>query len=401
VSDKSRKMSARKKPRNDDVTDPDAEAATPRAVALAVLHRIDHKGAFANIALSAALDRTDFATRDKGFVTELVYGTTRMRRACDFAVDRFLLSEVDDLTRTILRLGAYQLVFMQTPPHAAVGETVELAPRKVRGLINAVLRRVADEPPVWPDVSTELSYPDWMVQAVEDDHGVEQARAALLIMNTAPTVTERADGYVQDTASQWVVDAVDGRSGELVLDVCAAPGGKATGLAATGATVVAADRRKSRVGLIVNNVVSTAAQNVHPVVADGLAGPFADATFDKVLVDAPCSGLGVLRRRADARWRVEPEAPFRLADLQRSLLAEAARSVVVGGVLIYSVCTITKLETVDVAATVPAGFEPIPLPDGGPWRPWGRDQAAGGLLLPQDCDTDGMALFRWRRIAGR
>lgn len=375
--------------------------ATPRAVALDVLSRIDHKGAFANIALSAALDRTDFPTRDKGFVTELVYGTTRMRKACDFAVDRFLLSEVDDLTRSILRIGAYQLIFMKTPPHAAVGETVELAPRKVRGLINAVLRRVADQPPEWPDTSTELSYPQWMLTAFEDDHGVTEAHAALRTMNTAPTVNERPDGYVQDTASQWVVDAVEAEAGQLVLDVCAAPGGKATGLAATGATVIAADRRKSRVGLIVNNVVSTAAQNVHPIVADGLASPFRGAVFDKVLVDAPCSGLGVLRRRADARWRVEPEAPFRLADLQRDLLAEAARSVAVGGVLIYSVCTITKLETVDVAQTVPDGFEPLPLPDDGPWRPWGQERAAGGLLLPQDHDTDGMALFRWRRIADR
>lgn len=364
-----------------------------RAVALDVLQRIETKGSFANLVLSPSLDRSKLSQRDRGFVTELVYGTTRMRRACDYAVDRFLLSEVDASVRTLLRMGAYQLIFMKTPPHAAVGETVELAPKKVRGLINAVLRRVADQPLSWPNSGTRLSYPDWIVELLARDHGEVDAFAALARMNEAPGVHEREDGYVQDPASQWVVDAVDAQPGMRVLDTCAAPGGKATGLAATGATVIAGDRKRSRVNLIVSNAERTESTGVSPVVADASAIPFAPASFDRVLVDAPCSGLGVLRRRADARWRIEPEAPERLAELQRTMIEAAAAAVKPDGLLIYSVCTVTREETLDVLPEPLPGFTAEPLPENGPWRPWG----IGGLLLPHDQDSDGMAVFRLRR----
>jgi 16S rRNA (cytosine967-C5)-methyltransferase len=134
---------------------------------------------------------------------------------------------------------------------------------------------------------------------------------------------------------------------------------------------------------------------VSAVVADGTRPPLRPASLDRVLVDAPCSGLGVLRRRPDARWRVDPGAPDRLAGLQRALLAEAARLVAPGGALIYSVCTLTAAETKDVDAWADAeltGFRPLP-PPGAPWRPHGR----GGLLLPHDADTDGMFVLGMTR----
>jgi len=188
-----------------------------------------------------------------------------------------------------------------------------------------------------------------------------------------------------------------------VLDACAAPGGKATLLGATGAHVVGADRRPSRARLIVGNAARTNADTVVAVVADGTAAPYRPASFDRVLVDAPCSGLGVLRRRADARWRIDAEAIGRLTRLQAELLVANAELVKPGGRLVYSVCTVTASETIDIAAQIPDGFAPVALDeairDATPadrWRPWGE---SGGCILPQDHDTDGMSLFVWQRSA--
>ena len=370
---------------------------TARALALGVLDRIDG-GAYANLALSPALDRSGLAPADRRFATDLVYGTTRMRRACDFLVDRFLVRPVEPSVRNALRLGAYQLAFAGVAPHAAVGETVEVAPRRARGLVNAVLRRVADAPVEWPDDATRLSVPDWVLARLAADLGPADAEAALAAMNQPATVSERADGYIQDPASQLVAAAVGVEAGELVLDLCAAPGGKATALAgaAEGVQVVAADMRPSRAGLVVANASRVGvADRVAVVAADGTRPPFRDGRFDRVLVDAPCSGLGTLRRRADLRWRVEPEAVERLADLQSDLLGAAADLVRPGGTLVYSVCTLTAAESTEVDDRL-AGQRPDlePLdPPGEPWRPWGR----GALLLPQTAGTDGMYLCRYRR----
>ena len=371
-------------------------APSARALALDVLDRIDSEGAYANLALSAALDRSGLAGPDRGFATDLVYGTTRMRRACDFLVDRFLAGEVEPRVRNALRLGAYQLVFAHVPPHAAVGETVEVAPRRARGLVNAVLRRVAETPVVWPDDAVRLSVPDWVAALLEEDLGPEDAAGALVAMNEPPMVAERPDGYVQDPASQHVAAAVGVAPGERALDLCAAPGGKATALAEAGALVVAADVRPGRARLVAANAARLGlADRVDVVAADGTAPPWRPGAFDRVLVDAPCSGLGTLRRRADLRWRVEPEAVDRLAALQRRLLAAAADLVRPGGTLVYSVCTLTADESTEVDEWL-AGERPDlePLdPPGEPWRPWGR----GAILLPQEAGTDGMCLFRYDR----
>jgi 16S rRNA (cytosine967-C5)-methyltransferase len=373
--------------------------ASARAVALDVLDRIDG-GAYANLVLSGALARSGLTGADRRFVTDLVYGTTRMRRACDHLVDRFLARPVEGRVRNALRLGAYQLALAGVPAHAAVGETVEAAPRRARGLVNAVLRRVAGAPVEWPDDATRLSVPDWVLDRLDADLGPEDARAALAAMNEPATVTERADGYVQDPASQRVAAAVEVERGERVLDLCAAPGGKATALAAAadGVLVVAADVRPGRAGLVAANAARVGvADRVAVVAADGTRPPFRDGRLDRVLVDAPCSGLGTLRRRADLRWRVEPGAVDRLAALQGRLLASAADLVRPGGTLVYSVCTLTAAESTAVDEAL-AGKRPdlVPLdPPGEPWRPWGR----GAILLPQAEGSDGMCLFRYRRQA--
>jgi 16S rRNA (cytosine967-C5)-methyltransferase len=365
--------------------------STARRLALDALDRIERDGAYANLLLPELLHRSNLQRRDRHFVTELVYGTTRMRRACDFLVDRFVARDLDLRVRNALRLGAYQLHFLSMAPHAAVGETVGVAPGAARGLVNAVLRRVADADVVWPDLATRLSYPDWIVDRLQADLAQDHV-AVLERMNRAPRVTERDDGYVQDIASQWVAESVGAQPGERVADLCAAPGGKAMILAASGATVVAADIRKARVGLIRAN-----APAVPVLAADAAHPPLRPRSFDRVLVDAPCSGLGTLRRRPDARWRVDAAAPERLAAVQRTLVDAAIDLLRPGGTLVYSACTLTDVEGPAVAEHLlgqDRGLEPLGPPDHGPWEASGE---AGHRLLPHVSDTDGMYLLRVQR----
>lgn len=367
-----------------------------RVAAVDALVRIDRDGAYANLVLPKLLARSGLSERDRAFATELVYGTTRHRRACDWFVDRFAHGDLEPKVRAALRMGTYQLRFLGTPPHAAVSATVDTVPRRARGLVNAVLRKVATADDAWPSDAVRLSYPDWLVQTLTADLGHDDAMGALAEMNGAATVVERDDGYIQDPASQEVAAAVGARSGELILDLCSAPGGKATALVAAGARVVAADSNAARVNLIASNRDRLGVEpgRLDLVVADGRRPPFPTSTFDRVLVDAPCSGLGSLRRRPDARWRIDADAPARLATLQMALLAAAAPLVKPGGRLVYSVCTLTAAETTEVADGF-SGERPDWAPDevpGGAWRPWGT----GALLLPQAARTDGMALFTWR-----
>lgn len=366
-----------------------------RVLALEALDRVDG-GSYANLVLPALLDGSQLAERDRGLVTELVYGTTRMRRAVDFLVDRFVMRELDGPTRNALRLGAYQLHFMGTPAHAAVSATVDVAPKRSRGLVNAVLRKVATAPVTWPDDATRLSYPSWLVTRIIDDLGEAEGLAALEQMNVAPSMTVRSDGYVQDLASQWVIEVVDARMGERVADTCAGPGGKATGIAASGAWVGASDSQHHRSALVRGNA-DHLRSSVEVVTADGRRPPWRPASFDRVLVDAPCSGLGVLRRRPDARWRLQSEDVERLSMLQRELLTAAADLVRPGGMLVYSVCTMTAAETIGIdewlSSTLPH-FAPS-WDHHGAWRAHGR----GAILLPQAAGTDGMFVLRLRRGA--
>lgn len=368
----------------------------PRRLALDALGRID-SGAYANLVVPAMLDDSGLRERDRALVTELVYGTTRMRRACDFLADRFVMRPLDGETRNALRLGAYQLHFMGTPPHAAVSATVDVAPRRSRGLVNAVLRKVATASVEWPDEPTRLSYPDWIVERLTAALGHADALDALVQMNQAPTMTVRSDGYVQDLASQWVAAAVGADVGERVADLCAGPGGKATAMATRGAFIAASDAQPGRAGQVLGNARALGA-DVGVVAADGRRPPLRPARFDRVLVDAPCSGLGVLRRRPDARWRAEPAAIDRLATLQRELVAAGADLVRPGGTLTYSACTMTDEETIGVDRSLAASRpelvpEPIDGLPGAGWRPHGR----GAILLPQAAGTDGMFLLRVRR----
>jgi 16S rRNA (cytosine967-C5)-methyltransferase len=201
----------------------------------------------------------------------------------------------------------------------------------------------------------------------------------------------------QDQGSQAVVSALAPQPGERIADLAAAPGGKATAVAervgGEGA-LVALDVDAGRVRMIDGARHRIGLAHLFPLVADARTPPLRAGAFDRVLLDAPCSGIGVLRRRPDARWRLQPESIDELAALQRTLLAAAATLVREGGVLVYSVCTLTAAETVDVdewAKTALADFTAL-APPGAPWRPHGR----GALLLPQAAATDGMFVLSLR-----
>ena len=200
--------------------------------------------------------------------------------------------------------------------------TVEVAPRRFRGLCNAVLRRISENPVTdWPSRAIELSYPDWLMNRLESDIGEQNALKMAKTMNEPALAVTREDGYRQDLSSQMVAElAINGlRAGDSILDLCSAPGGKATLMASGGVWTVAADVRESRIGLVADN-----AQQLNTdlplVVSDGCFPPFKPKSFGRVLVDAPCSGLGVLRRRADARWRVSQAVSYTPLTLPTILL---------------------------------------------------------------------------------
>ena len=426
-----------------------------RETAFAALVRVED-GAYSNVVLPPMLRDSALDPRDRAFATELVYGTLRQRRALDYllslSADR-PLRELDTPTRVALRLGAYQLT-RNVPAHAAVSETVAIAPRRARGYVNAVLRAVARVGPNWPwpggesvaALAVRLSYPDWIVEGLIAQYGLADARASLEVANEPPPVALRvnperatvqavagelraagvevtrgtlADGAVlargvgdparlpavaegratpQDEASQAVVDILDPQPGDTVVDAAAAPGGKSTAIAervGRHGRVAACDVHAGRVRLVASARDRLRLDRVLPVVADGRALPLRPASADRALVDAPCSGLGVLRRRAELRWRIRTGDLPRLVQLQRDLLRDAAPVVREGGVVVYSVCTLTEDETTGVDAWAERELPQLVAdpPPGAPWRARGR----GAVLLPHDAGTDGMYVLRLHR----
>jgi len=400
------------------VTSGPPDTSTARGLALRALIAIEGPGPAgrANTVVPDLLGGSDLSSRDRAFVTELVYGTVRMQRACDWLIEPHLRRPIDRPVRAALRLGAYQLAFLHTPPHAAVSATVAEVSGPARGLVNAVLRRVAHHVGagfIWPSDAVRLSYPDWIVERLSEDIGYGVALAVLEEMNRPAAMTIREDGYVQDRASQWAGAAVGAAEGERVAELCAAPGGKATFMAYgpggpeslagrpvadRPAIVVACDVDVERSIVVRENADRLGLGNLATVVADGRRPPFRPAGFDRVLVDAPCSGLGVLRRRPDARWRIHAGDVERLAALQRRLVENGLAITKPGGLVVYSVCTLTEAETTGIdgwLASAHPGAEAVPFGEldlDPAWEPAGR----GARLLPTAAGTDGMFLLAVR-----
>ncbi len=359
-----------------------AAAISPaRSAAYDVIRRVFEHEAYADRALRAAVAGLD--ARDRALARRLAYGTVQRTRTLDHVIERFgrrPVSRLDEPVRAALRLGAFQLAFLDgVPRYAAVNESVELVRRarleRAVPFSNAVLRRLADDAraaieglPATTAVEAALrhSYPDWIAETWWRDLGRDDALALMQAQNDAPsTVVRLVRGEIDgrpdpDLPGAWHVDRVDealveaGRvwpqsvgsqlaglsvassAGDRVLDVCAAPGGKTTMLAGD---VVAVEVNPSRARELAENVRRLGATNVRVVCADGRALPVELADFDRALVDAPCSGLGVLAARPDLRWRSQP-----LPELQLELLRAAAARVRPGGTVVYSVCTVNRDE---------------------------------------------------------
>jgi 16S rRNA (cytosine967-C5)-methyltransferase len=368
-------------------------ATATRQAALRVLLDTERGGPTLADRLAAA-DVEGLPPRDRAFLHELVLGTLRRRGALDFACSRLLdtpVSRLDAPVKATLRLGAYQLLHMRVPARAAVSESVELAREtapRAAGLVNAVLRRLAREgPPVFPDAATDPMA--WMTTAgslarwlatrwlarlgpatavaragalldppptvfrlnprVPD--ALERARAAgleprpLIVPGAwiaegrAAALSAQGTVYLQDQGSQMAAHLA--AEGALLLDACAAPGGKATLLAdLLGATgrVVAAEASLPRLQRMAGLVERWGATSVRLVGADARRPPFG-CLFDSVLLDAPCTGLGTLSRHPDIRWRTVERDVLRQARRQRELLDSVAALVRPGGRLVYSVCS--------------------------------------------------------------
>jgi 16S rRNA (cytosine967-C5)-methyltransferase len=394
-----------------------------RAAAYETVFRVFEQDAYADRALRTAVASLD--QRDRAFAQRLAYGTIQRVRTLDYAIEqlgRRPVRKLDPPVRAALRLGSYELGFMQTPRHAAVNEAVELVRRarleRAVAFTNAVLRRVADGIGALleslPEGALKLSYPDWVEEVWTRDFGREQALALMRAQNEPPETILRLirgqiEGEPTDIPSAYRVERVDedalaegriwpqsrgsqlaglvvgAREGERTLDLCAAPGGKATMLAGD---VTAVEKHPGRARELEENAARLGATNVSVVCADALELPPELCDYDRVLVDAPCSGLGVLASRPDLRWRAEP-----LPELQLALMGAAADRVRTGGTIVYSVCTLNSDE--NEAIIEASGLAPEPL--GEEWPQFAHPKRPQFLLTRPDLHgTSGFFIARLR-----
>lgn len=391
--------------------------ATPRQVAFDVLRAVTEDDAYANLLLPTRLRRARLSGADAAFATELTYGTLRRQghydRVIALAAER-ATDAIDPVALDVLRLGAHQLLGMSTPPHAAVGETVELTRRaraaRTTGFVNAVLRTISrDDDDTWttrllagvvdPDERAGIAHahPAWIVRALRsalEREGRESELDALLAADNAPPrvtlaaltrlcepeelgertpfspvgarsaagdpaahpLVARGVARVQDEGSQLAALALSRArpvvAGERWLDLCAGPGGKAALLAAearaSGAVLVANEVVPAR-GELVRRALHAVDSEIEVRVSDGreIAG-LEPLAYDRILLDAPCTGLGALRRRPEARWRKTEHDVAPLVVLQAELLRSALAALRPGGVLAYVTCSPHPAETTAV-----------------------------------------------------
>lgn len=384
-----------------------------RRAAIQILRRVDEDGAFADVLLGHQLGA--FAIADRRLITRLVLGTLAWQGRLDYELDRFVsrpAADLDPALRAILRVGLFQLRFMdRVPVHAIVDTAVEIAKenprtRNASGLVNAVLRRAPSSAIELPAraadeagyLAVAWSHPRWMVERFIEWFGIADAERLMAANNeAAPNVirlnltrgtraellerlragglmpgadgglpetvclqsaagigVDRSEGlyYPQSEASQWICHLLAPAPGAIVIDCAAAPGGKAAHLAelvGSGGRVLALDVNFSGLRRAWLTADALGHRNLELACADlTVAIPLRDAQFDFVLLDAPCTGLGTLREHPEIRWRLGPGDPARLAELQSRMLAAAAALLRPGGAMVYSVCSLAPEEGIGV-----------------------------------------------------
>ena len=382
-------------------------AGSARECALKTLYRIEQDGAYSNIALKDALCGSSLSPADKGLATTLVYGCVRYKRYLDYVIAQFSsvkLKKMSMYVLLLLRMGAYQIMKLdRVPDRAAVDECVKLANKyayRSKGLINAVLRKISAQkgairvPDGMERLGTVYSYPDDIVELWRKPYGEEFTEQLLAAGNNSASLTVRinplktgkaalikrlleegvqaeetcAEGMLtldgSDVASlssykeglytpQGVGSYLAGRAlapkpGEVVLDLCAAPGGKSTHLAElmeNRGKVYSFDLHAHKLELIRQNAARLGIKTIEAAQADASVPMerFYDCA-DAVLADVPCSGLGIIRKKPDIKWGFDAAAQAALAELQYNILSAAGRYVKPGGALVYSTCTIAELE---------------------------------------------------------
>ena len=451
------------------------ESSPARLVAFEVLREVDEDDAYANLVLPLEIRRAGLGKLDAAFATNLCYGTLRMRGRWDAIISRCArgrrIYDIDPPVLDLLRMGCQQILGLQTPPHAAIHETVTVARnffgQGAGGFVNAVLRRVGERADEWEEVirsstasRTEFlslwhSHPRWIVEKFEEALAAsgrdrddvesvlaadnEPAKVALVARDiTVGQLAERVgaarmeaepgtlapsalllgggdphrlyavrDGLagVQDEGSQLVAAMLAGAPVEgpdgLWLDMCAGPGGKAATLASLaadrGARVHANEPREHRLDLVAD-AVEPWSDIVDLRLGDGRdLGSQEPDRYDRILVDAPCTGLGALRRRPEARWRKDPGDVPPLARLQGELLASAFGALRPGGALVYSTCTPVVEETRSVVSSFVQATERARLLDAGSIASAVAVREVAGYdgcvqLWPDADETDGMFL---------
>jgi 16S rRNA (cytosine967-C5)-methyltransferase len=287
--------------------------------------------------------------RDAGLAESIVFGCLRRQSQLDFLTDHFSgrpQAKLDEEVRIALRMAIYQIRHLdRIPAHAAVAESVELVKRagkkSASGFVNAVLRRVNRKPVRWPDRATELSAPAWMLRRWERQYGKSAAEDIARAALEEPKLWVNADtGRQQDIGAQSIVPLLGIEPGMTVLDLCAAPGNKTAQAIAAGGRVVACDRSPRRLA-----VVDPQAARVALDATEAL--PFS-RRFERVLVDAPCSGTGTLARNPEIKWRLQPEDLPEFQSRQRNMLARALESLAPGGKLVYATCSLEREENEEV-----------------------------------------------------
>lgn len=363
-----------------------------RQTALNCLMRWHEGHSFAETLVDRECSRAQLSPADRHLVQALVFGVLRNRTWLDHVIDSLRQGRLDLEMRLILQIGLCQLFLLGMADHAAVYETVNLAPSRLRGLVNAILRNaLRREKAILAErenlpLPVLYSTPAWLVERWTQQTDRETTRDLLRWNNTTPRLyvranplipmngipaslapLDRAPGwfsvegplplediqagslYVADPSTRYAIDLLAPRPGEEILDACAAPGGKAAAIiAATGgkARLTATDLHEHRLPTLQENLDRQGSASVKTAQADWSqpCPPEWERHFDAVLLDVPCSNTGVIQRRVDVRWRVTPAEIRRLAALQKSILENASRAVKPGGRLVYSTCSIDAEE---------------------------------------------------------